>query len=73
MTMRMSIDNAAKNNQRSARDLATLYKRLILTIDRTVAPQLQRLQFSQPKYAKMLSSLQQTAIDTGKKYNQFLA
>jgi len=45
MNMKLQLDSALKNNQRQARDLAILYKRLIYSIDRTVAPMLMRLQF----------------------------
>ena len=40
MTMKLQVDNAHKNNQRQAKDLAILYKRIILTADRTVSPML---------------------------------
>ena len=43
MTMKLQLDNALKNNQRSARDLAILFKRVVLTVDRTVAPMLMRI------------------------------
>ncbi len=55
--MKLQLDNALKNNQRSSKDLAILYKRLVLTVDRTVGPMLMKLQFSQPQFAKMLISV----------------
>ena len=45
MQMKLQLDNAHKNNQRQPKDLAILFKRLILTSDRTVSPMLMRLQF----------------------------
>ena len=42
MNMKIQLDSAYKNNQRQAKDLAILYKRLILTVDRTVGPMLRQ-------------------------------
>lgn len=43
MNMKIHLDTELKNNQRPAKDLAILYKRLIYTVDRTVGPMLRSL------------------------------
>ena len=69
MQMKLQCDNALKNNQRQPKDLAVLYKRLILTVDRTVGPMLRSYQMRDQKYARMLASVNQAAIDSGEKFN----
>ena len=68
--MKQQLDSAQKNNQRSAKDLAILYKRLILTVDRTVGPLLRSIQFTRPTAAKQLTSINNVALDAGQKFNE---
>ena len=72
MHMKMQLDNAFKNNQRPPKDLAILYKRLVMTIDKSVQPIIMPIQFSKPIYAKMLTSIMSVAIDSNTKINLLL-
>ena len=62
MQMYTNLLQAVRNNQKSTKDLAILMKRFILTVDRTVAPEMQKVQFTDKKVAKMLTSLQNTVV-----------
>ena len=43
MQMYINIMQALNNNQKSAKDQAILLKRFLLTVDKTVGPQLQAI------------------------------
>ena len=67
--MKQMIDQAHKNNSRTAKELAVLYMRFKLVVDRTIAPQMMKVQFTQPKVAKMMASIQNQVFDAEQKIN----